>query len=42
MFHVFQMVRPLPESRQAFREVVAFVTRAEAAARHRVPGTAAS
>lgn len=42
LFHVFQMIRPLPESRQALREVVRFVARVESRRGLHVPGTAAS
>ncbi|RHW25599.1 alpha/beta hydrolase [Nocardioides immobilis] len=41
LFHVFQMIRPLPEAREALREVERFVARVEAR-RTRRTGAAAS
>ena len=42
LFHVFQMIRPLPEAGRALDEVSRFVGRVEASQGHRVPGVAAS
>lgn len=42
LFHVFQMIRPLPEAGEALAEVARFVQGAEATQGHRVPGVAAS
>ncbi|KAA1416013.1 alpha/beta hydrolase [Nocardioides humilatus] len=42
LFHVFQMIRPLPESREALSEVARFVASVESSGVRRVPGVAAS
>jgi acetyl esterase/lipase len=42
LFHVFQMIRPLPEAGEALEEVTRFVRAVEAAQVCRVPGAAAS
>jgi acetyl esterase/lipase len=42
LFHVFQMVRPLPEAREALADVARFVRGVEAAQPRRLPGVAAS
>lgn len=38
LFHVFQMIRPLPEAREALREVTRFVERVESRRARRVSG----
>ncbi len=42
LFHVFQMVRPLPETREALREVARFVERVESRRTRQGPGRTVS